>query len=614
MPSSTTELIKSKLDIVEVLRAYITLQPAGKNLKALCPFHGEKTPSFIVSPDRQTWHCFGCGAGGDMFTFVMKYENLEFTDALRVLAEKAGVELRHENPAEYRYSGLLYDLNNAAKNFFRKALTAAPVAREYLASRGLTPETVDEFEIGWAPNEPEALTMALLNHGQASPQDLIQAGISLKTERGLMLDRFRGRIMFPIHNHLGKVVGFTGRILPQLDQGMMGKYINSPETPIFQKSKLLYGFWKSKEGIRASKTAVLVEGQMDYLMTWQSGVKNVIASSGTALTAEHLRAIHRLAEELVLSFDNDTAGSDAAERAIDLAEAADFTVKVAMLDDAMAGAIPGVESGSIKDAADAVKADPESMKRVIAAAMPAPEFYFKKYLPTLPKGAGPEAMAAALRTRDGLQRLRAVLTKLRRMASPIERDAWMRELSRHTDISVATLEEEAARIEMPQAAVSPFASRNAGQGNDAMNKRTDNGVAGEASAVPERERERTRRERLGEELLAIAVAKGDFSFMEDATDHLAPSGKEVYEILKRGEKKSEDATLDALIEAIMVRDMTDTESATAEDIKGLKEGLAKEYYKERRQVLTLAVRNAETRGDEKELSAALNELRKLPAE
>jgi len=132
MPSSTTELIKSKLDVVEVLKGYLTLQPAGKNFKALCPFHGEKSPSFIVSPDRQTWHCFGCGVGGDIFTFVMKYENLEFGDALRLLAEKAGVELRHENPAEYRLTGLLYDLNEASKNFYRKALAAAPVAKDYL--------------------------------------------------------------------------------------------------------------------------------------------------------------------------------------------------------------------------------------------------------------------------------------------------------------------------------------------------------------------------------------------------------------------------------------------------------------------------------------------------
>src|SRR3984957_1122972 len=277
MPSSTTDLIKSKLDIVEFIRGYVVLTPAGKNFKGLCPFHKEKLPSFMVSPDRQSWHCFGCGIGGSVFDFVMKYDKVEFGEALRILAEKAGVELRRENPAEYRYGGLLYDLNDAAKNYFRRAFAAAPVAREYLTKRGLSPEIIEEFEIGWAPNEPEGLSMHLLNSGTA-PQDLMQAGLSIKTERGLMLDRFRGRIMFPIHNHTGKVVGFTGRILPQLDRGDMGKYVNSPETPIFQKSKLMYGFWKTKDTIREAKSAVLVEGQMDFLMSWQAGVKNVIAS------------------------------------------------------------------------------------------------------------------------------------------------------------------------------------------------------------------------------------------------------------------------------------------------------------------------------------------------
>ncbi len=589
MPSFTTELIKSKLDVVEVLKGYIALHPAGKNLKALCPFHGEKTPSFIVSPERQTWHCFGCNSGGDIFTFVMKYENLEFADALRLLAEKAGVELRHENPAEYRYSGLLYDLNESAKDFFRKAFIAAPVAQEYLTGRGLTKETIDEFEIGWAPNEPEALTMALLNGNRATPQDLVQAGLSIKTERGLMLDRFRGRIMFPIHNHLGKVVGFTGRILPQLDRGDMGKYINSPETPIFQKSKLLYGFWKSKEGIRESKTAVLVEGQMDYLMSWQSGVRNVVASSGTALTAEHLRAVHRLAEELVLSFDNDTAGSDAAERAIDLGEANDFTVKIATID--VSGA---------KDAADAVKADPESMKRAIAHAVPAPEFYFKKYLPTA--SAGSPELTAQLRSREGLQRLRAVLGKLRRIASPVERESWMKELSKRVGIPENTLEEEAARNAVQEG--TSFTAPSARQG-----------AQGEADGdITAAHRTATRRERLGEDLLAIAAARSDFGIFDGCEDYLVPAAKEALVLLRKGERRSNDAALDALLDAVLLRDTSELAGVSQDEIAAFKADLAREYYKERRQVLTLAIRNAEAKGDEAELGAALGELRSLPAE
>ena len=589
--------------MVEVLRGYLTLQPAGRNFKALCPFHGEKSPSFIVSPDRQTWHCFGCGLGGDIFSFVMKYENLEFGDALRLLAEKAGVELRHENPAEHRLTGLLYDLNEASKNFFRKALAAAPIAKEYLKERGLTQDTIDEFEIGWAPNEMEALSVTLL-HGGAAPQDLIQAGLSVKTERGMMLDRFRGRIMFPIHNHLGKVVGFTGRILPQLDTSknpniapggfVTAKYVNSPETPIFQKSKLLYGFWKSKEGIREAKAAFLVEGQMDFLMSWQSGVRNVIASSGTALTADHLRSVHRLADELILSFDNDAAGSDAAERAIDLAEANDFSVKVAVIE------VPGAPAGTVKDAADAVNADPESVKRAIAHAMPAPEFYFKKYLPPVAKGIDP---AEVLRSREGLQKLRAVIGKLHRIASPVARESWMKELAKRTGIPEQTLEEEARRGDERQFSSSLQQS----QARQQFSSQEDEG--GEAP-----KRQLTRQELLCEDLLAIAVAKNDFAFLEDGVNFFKPVQKEIYDVLKSGARRSDDPTLDAAINLIVLRDPSELSDVSAADLAVLKAGLAKEYYKERRHILTLAIKNAEARGNDAELSAALDELKNLPGE
>jgi DNA primase len=563
MPSSTTELIKGKLDIVEFLRGYVTLAPAGRNFKGLCPFHKEKSPSFMVSPERQSWHCFGCGIGGDVFTFVMKYENIEFGEALRMLAEKTGVELRHENPAEYRYSGLLYDLNNAAKEFFKRSLAAAPVAKEYLVSRGLTQETIETFEIGWAPNEPEALSMQLLNAG-SSPQDIVQAGLSIKTDRGLMLDRFRGRIMFPIHNHTGKVVGFTGRILPQLDRGETGKYVNSPETPIFQKSKLLYGFWKSKDAIREAKTAVLVEGQMDFLMSFQSGVKNIVASSGTALTADHLVVLRRLAEELIINYDSDAAGSEAAVRAIDLAEASDFSVKVATVE-------------GFKDAADAAKADPKNVRRTVEAAVPAPEFYFKKYLP---------ADRAAFGTPEGLRNLRAVLQKLRTIASPVQQEFWFKKLADLTGVNEKTLEEES--------------------------KKTKEEIKFTPIEVSEEvlKRQVARAELLFEDLLAIALAKNDFSLLDDCVLFFDPTQKEVLRILASGKRKSDDPAIDALIDLVVLRE-SPAEPWDEEAMK-LKTALAGEFYKERRKIISQAIKNAEARHDDRELKAALEELKNLP--
>jgi DNA primase len=574
MPSSTTELIKSKLDVVAFLRGYLTLTPAGRNFRGLCPFHKEKTPSFMVSPERQSWHCFGCGIGGDIFTFVMKYENIEFGEALRMLAEKAGVELRHENPAEYRYSGLLYDLNNAAKEFFKRALAAAPVAKEYLASRGLTQETVEMFEIGWAPNESEVLSMQLLNAG-SSPQDIIQAGLSIKTDRGLMLDRFRGRIMFPIHNHTGKVVGFTGRILPQLDKGDTGKYVNSPETPIFQKSKLLYGFWKSKEAIREAKIAVLVEGQMDFLMSFQSGVRNIVASSGTALTADHLVVLHRLAEELIINYDSDTAGAEAAVRAIDLAEASDFSVKVATVE-------------GFKDAADAAKADPGNVRRTIEAAVPAPEFYFKKYLPHFAEASRGEAIdRAAFGMPEGLRNLRTVLQKLRTIASPVQQEFWFKKLADLTGIAEKTLEAESKKTE-GEAVFVPI-------------EKTE-----EAS-----KRQVSRAELLFEELVSIALAKNDLSLLDDCALFLDPTQKEILRILASGKRKSDDPAIDALIDLIVLRE-TPAEPWDDEILK-LKTALQGEYLKERRKIIAQAIKNAEARHDERELAAALEEMKNLPA-
>src|SRR3989338_4945149 len=287
--ATPVELIKEKLDIVEFLKGYLQLQPAGKNFKAFCPFHKEKTPPFRVSPARQPWHCFGCALGGDMFAFLMRYENIEFGEALRVLEEKARVELKGVNPAEYKLSGALFDVNAGARDFFRAELGKAPKVQEYLRNRHLNQDTINQFELGWAPAAPEALTLHLIKLGH-SPEEIIHAGLALRTDRGMILDRFRGRVMFPIHNHFGKVAGVSGRVLPQEDseqsEGLnttlskdsgftIAKYVNTPETPIFQKSKLLYGFWTTKNAIREVKSAFLVEGQMDCIMSWQAGVENV---------------------------------------------------------------------------------------------------------------------------------------------------------------------------------------------------------------------------------------------------------------------------------------------------------------------------------------------------
>lgn len=564
MASSPVEEIKGKLDIVEFLRQYLTLSPAGRNFKALCPFHKEKTPSFMVSPERQTWHCFGCSLGGDVFSFITRYENVEFGEALRILAEKAGVELRRMNPAEYKFTGLLYELNDAAKNFWRKHLADSGEAQKYLKSRGLTQETIDKFELGWAPNEPEALVLYFLNQN-FRPEDLLQAGLSFKTERGLHLDRFRGRIMFPIHNHFGKVVGFTGRVLPQYDDGKMPKYVNSPETPIFVKSKLLYGFWESKNAIREAGEAFLVEGQMDMLLSWQAGVKNVVATSGTALTFDHLRTLRRLADRLVVSFDSDDAGMEAGERAVDMAEANDFQVKV-------------VTFADFKDPAEAAEKDPAGLRERVVNAKPAPEFYFTKYLTGVPND---------VRSPDFLKRLRAVLAKLTSIASPVERSFWLKELGKRTGVEERVLEEEAARL----------------------TARTSGGTVlrEEEVQLPAR-RAWSRRELLSQALISAMLHGNSFDLLGEHEGYLEAGHREILQVVKKGERRSDDPARDEILNLVVLQ----VKEFSPQEVAELKEHLFREYIKERREELVTAMKRAESAGDEDAFRAASEEFHKLP--
>lgn len=427
--SDITQDIKDKLDIVEVIKSYITVLPAGRNFKANCPFHKEKTPSFMISPERRSWHCFGgCSEGGDVIAFVMKYENLEFYDALKLLAERAGIDPARlsRGASEYKKYEALYEINAAARDFFSEAMTLE--AQQYCAERGLTPQTVAEFELGCAPLVSDALLRALTAKGFA-PRDIEQAGLIFRTDRGTYWDRFRGRLMFPLYNDTGRVVGFTGRVLsstPNADQ--TGKYINSPETPIFSKSKVLYGFHKAKGAIRDANAAVLVEGQMDFLMVYQSGIRNAVAVSGTALTHEHLKTLRRLADTLILCFDNDEAGQRAIERSIDGGLREDFLI--------------GIVAMREKDPADIVRQDATLMPQLIREARPVRAFYFERYL----------ANREYTENSDGLQQgVRALLMKIKTIGSPLEQAGWIKELVARTGIGEHTLMQEMDHLPAPSA-------------------------------------------------------------------------------------------------------------------------------------------------------------------
>lgn len=345
---SHTETIKERLSIVDVVGSYIKLERAGKYMRARCPFHNEKTPSFVVSQERNTYHCFGCGKGGDIFSFVSEIEGIPFYDALKTLAQKANVELTPETSISKEHKNhvtVLYEVMEDSAKLYEYLLTKSPDVIKYLHGRGLTDETIKKFRIGFAPNQKSLLTKYLVERKKYKLADLKDAGLTVETRIGT-LDRFRGRIMFPICNSSGKVVAYSGRIYEKEGElkSELAKYINSPETELYNKSKILFGYDKAKSQILKDKFAIIVEGQFDLVMAHQAGNTNTVAVSGTALTPEHLNLIKRFTDNLHFAFDSDKAGVAASERAYHSSISLGMNVKMISID-------------SGKDPADLISSD-----------------------------------------------------------------------------------------------------------------------------------------------------------------------------------------------------------------------------------------------------------------
>lgn len=367
--NSPVEEIKTKLDIAEVIGEYIALKPAGpERLRARCPFHNEKTPSFMVSRDRQIFHCFGCGEGGDVISFVQKMEGLEFPEALRLLAKKANVQLPQYDPKLTTERTAILDALKLATSFYHEYFLkaqAANRAREYLIkNRGIRTETIETFLLGYAPDAWDGLSLALKKRG-VSEAHMISSGLSVRKEKGAGLyDRFRNRIMFPIRDAHGNVVGFGGRAM---DEKEPAKYINTPQTLVYNKSNILFGLDLAKAAIRNNKFAIIVEGYMDCIASHQVGVSNVVAASGTALTEGQVALLKRYAPTAALAFDMDPAGENAAKRGISTAWKEDLNVKVISLPFG-------------KDPDECIKKDVSAWKKAIASAQPILDFYFSRTL------------------------------------------------------------------------------------------------------------------------------------------------------------------------------------------------------------------------------------------
>lgn len=336
IPENKIEEVRRASDIVDVIAGYVRLKKRGKNFLGLCPFHTEKTPSFNVSPERQMYHCFGCGVGGNVFTFVMEHEKVSFIEALRTLAERAGITLPAEgteNKEQATETEALYNVCRAAARFFHDNMIGTvegQLAREYFHHRGFSDETIRTFGLGYAMNGWDNLVK--FAEREKLPLELLEkAGLVIRREDGSgSYDRFRGRAMFPIFSVTGRVIGFGARKLRE-DDPIPGKYINSPETPIYSKSRSLYGIHQAKDAIREHEFAILVEGYADLISVYQAGIRNIVASSGTALTEEQIELIGRYAKKITIVYDADSAGSNAAMRGVDLILEQGLDVRIAAL-------------------------------------------------------------------------------------------------------------------------------------------------------------------------------------------------------------------------------------------------------------------------------------------
>lgn len=432
MINSPIDEIKNRLDITDVIREYIKIEKAGANYRAVCPFHGEKSPSFFISPAKQIWHCFGsCSEGGDMFKFVMKIEGVEFGDALRILANKAGVELRPQSPEFAKLKtekARLYEIAELACAFFETQLGTSEGGREakqYLVGRKVNDASIRDWKIGYAPDTWQGLHDFLNNRGYTD-SEVERAGLIIKSSKGRYYDRFRGRIIFPVFDLTSSVVGFGGRVFRQTkrpDGADEAKYINSPSTILYDKSRILYGLNKAGVEARKENKCILTEGYMDVIMSHQAGILNVVSTSGTALTLYQLKILKRYSDNLHIAFDMDLAGNSATKRGIDLAQAEGFNIKV-------------VSMPAGKDPADVVSENPESFVELVSSARSIHDFYFDMTLSMYDKN-----------TIEGKKEIsKIILPVIAKIPNKIEQSTWIQELASHLSVREGDVLEELAKI------------------------------------------------------------------------------------------------------------------------------------------------------------------------
>lgn len=477
---TSAEEIKSKLDIVEVIKDYIPVKATGANFQALCPFHREKSPSFSISPDKQIWYCFGCGKGGDVLSFVQQMEGLSFPDTLRLLAPRAGVILGDYSPQKASRRGRILDCLLKANLKFQNNLNTTAIGKEmkdYLLKRSLSEETIRDWQVGYSPDSWTSVMDYLKTEG-FKDEEIFAAGLAGRSERGTNYDRFRDRITFPIFDTSGALIAYTARINPNRGEDKMSaKYINSPQTEVYDKGRILFALDKAKKAIKERGFTIVVEGQMDAIACHQHKFSNTVASSGTALTEAQLLLLKRFSNNVALCFDGDSAGQLAADRGIIEALRLDVNIKIVVL------------PKKYKDPDDCLRENPSDFKEALSNSLPVLEYYFNK----LSEGRD----LTNLSDKKDISKL--MLEMINRMSNRIEQGYWLKRLSEDLTIS-----EQILREALPQAK----------SANDRYQRK------GSEAEVKDIKLSRSREDKLSETFLALLLKSPEYIIY--SSSHLEP--------------------------------------------------------------------------------------------
>ncbi|HUQ84914.1 MAG TPA: DNA primase [Candidatus Limnocylindrales bacterium] len=427
--------IREKVDIVDLLSEYLTLKKAGRNFKALCPFHSEKTPSFVISPERQIWHCFGgCNKGGDVYQFLIEYEKLEFSEALRTLAKRAGIELlnRDFGSGDQSKKERLYQLNSLSKEYYHYVLTkhkAGEKARNYLSNRGISIKIIETFSLGFSPPMGNALSKYLIDKKRFDKEEVIDAGLAFQRGRDVM-DFLRGRLMFPLIDHRDNVVGFSGRILDSSD--MSSKYVNTRETLIYHKGDHVYGLNITKDAIRREAQAIIVEGEFDVLSCFQNGVSNVVAVKGTALTDSQVNLLGRFTKKITFCFDADKAGQEAIKRSLVVVEKKGLSPTV-------------IEIPGQKDPDEAISDNPAAFKKAVKEDISVYDYLLKHTLESVD-----------ISSAEGKKKVGDVLLPfIAQISNEIIKEHYLRKIADSLDTSYESISKEIERLSNRQEEIVP---------------------------------------------------------------------------------------------------------------------------------------------------------------